>query len=58
MNTQDMAIRRAIADAAKKGRLDVVAAITGVSVKRLRQIMKPGSVLSLTESYALLAHLS
>jgi soluble P-type ATPase len=55
---QDLAIRRAIADADKKGKLAVVAAITGVSVKRLRQIMKPGSVLSLTESYALLAHLS
>ncbi len=58
MDINTLAIKRAIADADRKGNLGVVAAITGVSVKRLREIMKPASVLTLTESYALMAHLS
>ena len=58
MDAQDMAIKRALADAEKQGKLAVVAAVTGFSVLRLRQIMKPGVELSITEKYSLAAHMS
>ncbi|MGR8759468.1 hypothetical protein PVB08_22385 [Bacillus thuringiensis] len=53
----DLKIKRAIADAHKKGKLDVVAAVTGVNVQRLRQIMRAGIELTDNERAVLGVHL-
>ncbi|WP_024647770.1 hypothetical protein [Pseudomonas syringae] len=57
---QDKRIRSALRSADKKGRLSVVAAVTGISggEKELRRIMKGGEELTIMDRGMLAIHLS
>lgn len=58
MTDKDQAIRAALHDADKKGRLIVVSAVTGISEPELRRIMKSTAPLSLMERASLGVHLA
>lgn len=58
MDSKDSAIKAALKDADRKGRLNVVSAVTGYSVAELKRIMNPAEPLTLMERSALGIHLA
>jgi len=55
---KDDAIRAALKNAAKIKRLGVVAAVTGISETKLREIMRSEEPLSVMDRSALIIHLA